>query len=58
MQTELLSMSLLNNGIQNEQKHTKKIKIDNKEHNNRQNVNICIINLDTNQEGQNVNEHF
>jgi len=31
-------------------KHIKETKIGTKEHNNRQNVNICIGNLDTNKE--------
>jgi hypothetical protein len=29
-----------------------------KEHNNRQNVNICIRNLDSNKEGKKANERF
>ena len=29
-----------------------------KEHNNRQNIKICIRNLDTKKEGQKANEHF
>ena len=35
-------------------KHIKETKIKTKEHNNRQNVNICISNLDTNKERQKV----
>ena len=34
---------------------SKKLK---KEHNNRQNVNICMRNLDTNKERQKAIEHF
>ena len=37
-------------------KHFKESKIKNKEHNNRQNVNICIRNLDNN--GEKAIEHF
>jgi hypothetical protein len=33
-------------------------KTDTKEHNNRQNVNICVRNLDTNKERLKVIEHF
>jgi len=33
-------------------------KIKTKEHNNRQNVNICIRNWDTNKERQKAIEHF
>jgi hypothetical protein len=32
------------------EKHNKETKIKNKEHNNRQNVNICIRNLETKKE--------
>ena len=39
-------------------KHIKETKIGTKEHNNRQNVNICIGNLDTNKERQKAIEHF
>jgi hypothetical protein len=35
-----------------------KIKVGTKEHNNRQNVNICIRNLDTNKEREKSIEHF
>ena len=35
-----------------------KIKIKTKEHNNRQNFNICIRNLDTNKQRQKANKHF
>jgi hypothetical protein len=37
---------------------TKKTKIKTKEHNNRQNFNICIGNLGTNKERQKAIEHF
>ena len=37
---------------------SKKPKIKTKEHNNRQNVNICIRNLDTNKHKQKAIEHF
>jgi len=36
----------------------KETNIKTKEHNNRQNVNICIINWDTNRERDKANEHF
>ena len=39
-------------------KHIKETKITTKEHNNRQNVNICIRNWDTNRERQKAIEHF
>ena len=39
-------------------KHIKETKIKTKENNNRQNVNICIRNLDTNKERQKAIEHF
>ena len=39
-------------------KHIKENKIKTKEHNNRQNVNICIGNLDANKERQKETEHF
>ena len=39
-------------------KHIKEIIIKNNEHNNRQNVNIPIRNLDTNIERQKAIEHF
>ena len=35
-------------------KHIKEIKIKTKEHNNRRNVNICIRNLDTNNNNNNL----
>jgi hypothetical protein len=40
------------------QNYIKETKIKIKEHNNRQNVNICIRNLDTNKERQKAIEHF
>ena len=39
-------------------KNIKKTKIDTKEHNNRQNVSICIRNLDTNKKRSKAIEHF
>jgi len=39
-------------------KNIKENKINTKEHNNRQNINICIRNLDTNKERQKAIEHF
>jgi hypothetical protein len=39
-------------------KNTQKTKIDTKEHNNRQNINICIRNFDTNKEREKAIEHF
>jgi len=39
-------------------KKIKETKIKTKEHNNRQNINICIRNLDTNKERQEAIEHF
>ena len=39
-------------------KHIKETKINTKEHNKRQNVNICIRNLGTNTERRKANEHF
>ena len=36
----------------------KETKIKTKEHNNRQHVNVCIRNWDTNKEGQKAIEHF
>jgi cyanophycinase-like exopeptidase len=47
-----LQFFLKNNNI------LKKTKIKTKEHNNRQNVNICIRNLDTNTKRQKAKEHF
>ena len=47
---EMLQKNVRNKNI------SKKIKI--KEHNNRQNFNICIRNLDTNKERQKANKHF
>ena len=38
--------------------HIKETKIKTKEHNNRQNINICIRNLDTNKERQKAIEYF
>jgi hypothetical protein len=37
---------------------TKQTKIKTKEHNNVQNVNICIRNLDSNKEREKAHEHF
>jgi len=37
---------------------SKKTKINTKDHNNRQNFNICIRNLDTNKGRQKANKHF
>jgi len=39
-------------------KHIKETKINTKEHNNRQNVNRCIRNLETNKEREKANKHF
>ena len=39
-------------------KHIKETKINTKEHNNRQNVNTCSRNWDTNKERQKPIEHF
>jgi len=39
-------------------KHIKETKINTKEHNNTQNVNLCVRDLDTNKESWKEIEHF
>jgi len=54
----MLTKHILCYGIFLKIKHIKETKIKPKEHNNRQNVNICIRNWDTNKERQKAVEHF
>ena len=49
---------MLQNFFRNKNVYLKKTTIKTKDHNNRQNLNICIRNLDTNNERQKANKHF